>query len=375
MIKEREIERLRAANRRLVEEFRASGVEPARDLDVFASNLVEEEALYGLSEHLRILAARNGLGAVAAYAALNEIIIAYEDYDFGTRALPVQDIRLTRGLTALAEEDSRAAIVALVNRYASDRQGGQGVLVALWGGARKAGLVRDAAADSERIFEVKIWGKGRQVRGDIERGLICLAEDPLAFTTAARKALDDPGTPPRRDWFRLLRDLKHNPTKRRFEALLPRQSQEHDNRIEIYPLVLRQAARRFFGGNLPMTWRGQVAADPRKIKAIAELALDLLKPRTKASGLSRDPALDAYVTTLCEIYQALVGRTVYYNTATAASKSLPEGTRYGPALTFILLGLRLLDPLASEHQARSAIRWYRPSASRDRDGSRRDLGA
>jgi hypothetical protein len=74
------------------------------------------------------------------------------------------------------------------------------------------------------------------------------------------------------------------------------------------------------------------------IKAVAQSALQLLKPRTKTSGPPRDPAQDAYVTRLCETYQRLTGKTVSYRTATSASRSRPEGTRYGPGLTFVLLG-------------------------------------
>jgi hypothetical protein len=120
--------------------------------------------------------------------------------------------------------------------------------------------------------------------------------------------------------------------------------------------VLRQAARRLFGGNLPITWQRQIAEDAIKIKAVAQDALHLLRAQLKDSGLPRDSAQGAYEARLCEIYQAHTGEIVSYSTVWPTSKTRAEGSRFGSALTFVQLGLRLIDPGASEHQARDMHR-------------------
>jgi hypothetical protein len=200
-----------------------------------------------------------------------------------------------------------------------------------------------------------------------------LADDPVAFAVAARKALalEKQKSPPP-DRLRSLRNLMANPTRRRFETLIEEVADEDGSRVEIYLPALRQASRRLSGGRVTTAWRRQVAADADMIKAVAQGALQILKPRIKASGPPRDPAQDAYAIRFCETYQRLTGKAVSYRTATSASRSRPEGTRYGPGLTFVQLALRLIDPGASEHQARECIDWYRAWV---RENSRRDLRA
>ena len=359
-IKDQQIKRLQAARHGLAEEFRAHGIKPARDLDFFASELPDEEALYGLWRHMQELAVRRSGSATAACDALNDVIIAREDYDLEARRQPSRQTRLARDLMAFARKQATCEIIALLDRRVADPQRGPPVLVALWKGGVAAGLARDTDEEGKPNLSVKIAGKWTRVRGDMEEGLRCLAEDPVAFAVAARKALalEKKKSPPP-DRLRPLRDLIANPTRRRFEALLEEVADEDGSRVEIYLPALRQAARRLSGGRLTTAWRRQVAADADMIKAVAQGALQLLKTRIKTSGPPRDPAQDAYVTRLCEIYQRLTEKTVSYRTATSASRSRPEGTRYGPGLTFVQLGLRLIDPGASEHQARECIDWYR----------------
>jgi hypothetical protein len=93
-IKYQQIKRFQAARHGLAEEFRAHGIKPARDLDFFASELPDEEALYGLWRHMQELAVRRSDSATAAYDALNDVIFARDDYDLEARRLPSRQIRL-----------------------------------------------------------------------------------------------------------------------------------------------------------------------------------------------------------------------------------------------------------------------------------------
>jgi hypothetical protein len=345
------------------------------DLGFLASGLPDEEALYGLWQYVRELPLRPGLSSAAACHTLNDVIVALVNYDLGVRSQPSRLIRFVRDLSAFARKQTTVEMIALLERRVADPQRGPAVLVALWKGGKAAGLARDKDEDGRPILGVKIEGIWQCVVGDIEDRLRCLAGDPVAFAAAARKALYFAKKNSPQDWLRPLRDLMDHPTRRKFEALLKNGTHDDDNELKIYFSVLRQAARRLYGGNLPMTWQRQIAADPGRIKAVAQGARQLLKAHPKAPGLPRDPAQDIYDTRLCEIYQAHTGEMVSYSTAWPTSKSHPEGSRFGPALTFVQLGLRLIDPSASEHQARACIDRYRDRFLEGQNSSRRDLWA
>jgi hypothetical protein len=139
------------------------------------------------------------------------------------------------------------------------------VFVALWKGAKAAGLARDTNVERKSAFGIKIAGQWMTLPYDIEKGLRHLAEDPAGFAVAARKALDYAHKNSPQDWLRPLRDLINRPTRRRFEALLKNGAQNGDSDLRIFFLVLRRAARRIFDGNLPMTWQNQIAADKKKM--------------------------------------------------------------------------------------------------------------
>ena len=220
-IKDQQIKRLQAARHGLAEEFRAHGIKPARDLDFFASELPDEEALYGLWRHMQELAVQRIGNATAGYDALNDVIIARENYDLEARRQPSRQARLARDLMAFARKPATCEIIALLDGRVADPQRGPPVLVALWNGGVAARLARDTDEAGKPSLSVKIAGKWTRVHGDAEEGLRCLAGDPVAFAVAARKALalemDKFSTP---DRLRPLRDLIANPTRRRFEALL-----------------------------------------------------------------------------------------------------------------------------------------------------------
>jgi hypothetical protein len=169
--------------------------------------------------------------------------------------------------------------------------------------------------------------------------------------------------------------MERYPTHRRFRALFKNGVGDDDHELGVYSHILRQAARRLFGGNLPMTWQRQIAEDGKKIRAVAKLARQLLKAQPTAPGPPRDSAQDAYETRLCEIYQVHTGEMVSYSTAWPTSKSREEGARFGPTLTFMLLGLRLIDPGASENQARACIDRYRSRFPEGSKSSRHELRA
>ena len=373
-IKYQQIKRHQAATQGIAEEFRAHGIKPARDLDFFVSELPDEEAFYGLRRHMQELAVQRRGSATAACDALNDVIIAREGYDLEARRLPSRQIRLARDLMAFARKQTTCEIIALLDGRVADPQRGPPVLVAQWSGSVAAGLACDTDEEGKPNLSVKIGGMWRRVHGDMEEGLRCLAEDPVAFAVAARKALDlEKKESPPPDRLRCLRDLIANPTRRRFEALLEEVADGEGSRVETYLPALRRAARRLSEGRLTTAWRKQVAAGADMIKAVAQGALQFLKPRIATSGPPRDPAQDAYVTRLCKIYEGLTGDKVSYSTCWPSSRDQNDGQRFGPALIFLQLGLRLIDPGASEHQARECIDWHR---SRERkENSRRELRA
>ena len=291
--------------------------------------------LYGLRRHMQELAVQRSGSATAACDALNDVIIAREDYDLEARRQPSRQTRLARDLMAFARKQATCEIIALLDGRVADPQRGPPVLVALWNGGVAAGLARDTDEEGKPNLSVKIAGKWTRVHGDMEEGLRCLAEDPVAFAVAARKALDlEKKKSPPPDRLRSLRDLIANPTRRRFEALLEEVADGDGSRVETYLPALRQAARRLSGGRLTTAWRRQVAADADMIKAVAQGALQFLKPRIKTSGPPRDPAQDAYVTRLCEIYQGLTGEEVSYSTALALSRVPAGGQPFRTRLDF-----------------------------------------
>ena len=353
MIEDFEIKRDRAARQRLAEAFGGFGIKPAVDLDFFASELPDEEALHGLWEHLQELARRRGHSPAEACDALNQIIRAREIYDREVRQQPARRARLNRDLAAIAKVHQAKKILRLLDRRRADPTRGPALLVALWEGAVEAKLARDADHQA-KMPRVKIKGKWTNVRGDIELALRSLAEDPVAFAAAARKALDRPKSL-KRNWSRRLRELIKHPTPGRFEALL--KQADDDEEQKVYLPALRRAARRMSGGSLTVSWPRQVAADPEKIEAVAQGALEFLNLDPKAPGQPRDLAHDRYVTKLGETYRGLTGRELSYNTPWPSSKRGKE--RYGAGLTFVQLGLRLIDPGASEHQARDCIDQHR----------------
>jgi hypothetical protein len=365
-IDSQEIKQLRTARRGLVKDFRALGARLAANIDFFASGLPDEEALYELWRHVQKLPRGRGLGHAAACDALNEVIIARNKYDQEVRSQPLRHIRLARDLAAFARKQTTHQITALLDRRAADLQRGPSVLVALWNGAKAARLAKDTNTEGKPIITVKIKGKWERLCRDSEEGLRSLARDPAGFAAAAQRALDSAHKNSRHDWLRPLRDLKNHPTRRRFETLLKNGARNDDSDLKIYFSILRRAAGRLFGGNLPRTWQKQIAADEKKIKAVAELALQLLKAHPTAPGPPRDAAQDAYEKSLCEIYQVHTGKVVSYRTSWPGSKSRREGSRSGPALTFVRLGLRLVDPGASKHQARACIDRYRKHKTRSR---------
>ena len=89
---------------------------PATDLDFFASELPDEEALYGLRVHLRELAHGAAASAKAAYDALNDVIIARENYDLEARRQPSPG-RLASLATSWLSRRKRATceIIALLD--------------------------------------------------------------------------------------------------------------------------------------------------------------------------------------------------------------------------------------------------------------------
>jgi hypothetical protein len=247
-IKYQQIKRLQATRHGLAEEFRAHGIKPARDLDFFASELPDEEALYGLWRHIQELAVQRIGSATAACDALDDVIIARENYDLEARRQPSRQARLARDLTAFARKPTTCEIIALLEGRVADPQRGPPVLVALWKGGVAAGLARDTDKEGKPDLSVKIAGKWTSVQGDAEEGLGCLAEDPVVFAVAARKALalEKRKSPPP-DRLRSLRALIAKPTRRRFEALLEEVADEGGSRVEIYLPALRQATGRYAG--------------------------------------------------------------------------------------------------------------------------------
>lgn len=139
----------------------------------------------------------------------------------------------------------------MLDRRRADPTRGPVLLVALWVGAVEAKLARDADHQA-KMPRVKIKGKWTNVRGDIELALRSLAEDPVTFAAAAQKARDRLKTL-NRDWLRPLRDLIAHPTRRRFEALL--KQGDDDEEQKVFLPAFRRAARRLFGGSLPVSWR------------------------------------------------------------------------------------------------------------------------
>jgi hypothetical protein len=140
-IEELEIKRHRAARQRLAQEFRGFGTTPAVDLDFFACELPDEDALYGLWEHLQELAGRSGRSPAEACDALNQIIRAREIYDREVRQHPARQIRLNRDLAAIAKLRQASEILHLLDRRRADPTRGPALLVALWEGAVEAKLV------------------------------------------------------------------------------------------------------------------------------------------------------------------------------------------------------------------------------------------
>jgi hypothetical protein len=184
-----EIKRHRAARQGLVEDFRAYGIKLAVDLDFFASGLPDEEALHGLWEHVQELAKRSRRNPAAACDALNHLMRARDAYDLEVRNQGSAQIHLNRDLAAIGKARRPCEIIALLDRRLADPQRGPALLVALWQGAVAAKLAPGADRQVEAP-DVKIKGKLTSVRGDSESALRRLAEDPVAFAAAARRALD-----------------------------------------------------------------------------------------------------------------------------------------------------------------------------------------
>jgi hypothetical protein len=354
--------------------YQAAGIEPATDLRIFALKLPDESAFLELAKHVAKLAAqRAGLSLedapVAADLArtMNAIITAHRDYRMETRVWPQPHTQLVRDLQRLAAhaDPDVSAEPELARRLADPERRGE-ILAAFWGAAEEGRFLREIENNGVTSIEVKLKGRWRQVGGDTEAWVWALASDGPSFAAVAKRASEtERRRHPRQDYLRPFRDLKRLPTPLRFQRILDREAVNDPDDLRIHESMMRFGVSRsgMFGGDVPGDCQERVGEDRAKIKTVGESVCDEFSLEMKPPGPAKDEPLEWYASRLCEVWHELTGTLISYATATAASRGRAEGERYGPGLQFMRLALRLVDPGATEHQARDHIDGYRSMVS------------
>jgi len=228
-------------------------------------------------------------------------------------------------------------------------------LTRLWKAACSAGFLRVTA---EKRTEIKVRGEWRKASND-DTSAWGLIEDEKALREVAKnalKTLDRETSKRSADHLRPFRDLKKNPTEKRFRSLLRRGD---DATRDFNRSMVQRAARRLelISDDLTDDGVNLIEVNPGHVRAVATLVCELF-----ASSLAKDvqdKGFESFGLEVCRIYEELTGKIVTYATSTKPGAHRPAEKRSGRGLDVVLGALRLIDPNTTVSQAQRVIDLHR----------------
>ena len=239
-------------------------------------------------------------------------------------------------------------------------------LTRLWKAACSAGFLRVTA---EKRTEIKVRGEWREASNDDTSawGLIEDGEALREIAKKASKALDRETSKRSADYLRPFRDLKKNPTEKRFRSLLRRDDATRDfNRS-----MVQRAARRLelISDDLTDDGVNLIAVNPAHVRAVATRVCKLFASRLAKDV--QDNGFESFGREVCRIYEELTGKIVTYATSTKPGAHRPVEKRSGRGLNLVLAALRLMDPNTTVSQAQRMIDLHRGWRDEGEQDSRR----
>jgi hypothetical protein len=170
-----------------------------------------------------------------------------------------------------------------------------------------------------------------------------LIEDEKALREVAKNALKtlDRETGKRSaDHLRPFRDLKKNPTEKRFRSLLRRGD---DATRDFNRSMVQRAARRLqlISDDLTDDGVNLIAVNPGHVRAVATLVCELFASRLAKDV--QDKGFESFGLEVCRIYEELTGKIVTYATSTKPGAHRPAEKRSGRGLDVVLGACRRGD--------------------------------
>jgi hypothetical protein len=227
-------------------------------------------------------------------------------------------------------------------------------LTRLWTAACSAGFLRVTA---EKKSEIKVRGEWRDATNDDTSawGLIDDEEALREVAKEALKALDRETRKRTADYLRPFRDLKKNPTEKRFRSALRRGD---DDTPDFNRSMVQRAARclELISDDLTDEGVNLIAVDPGHVRAVASLVCELFASRLPKKV--QDRGFEHFGLEVCRICEELTG-TVTYATITKPGARRPAEKRSGRGLNLVLAALCLIDPNTTVSQAQRVIDIHR----------------